>query len=128
MSNQYTADPDSPKAERSKDRTRAEMLAQRFYAFCMGEEDEHGRMVDLTQAQVQAAKVLIDKGKPNLSAVDTTIFDGDAEVNATEVEARLRMLIAKAEPALLSRILGERARQAGDTPVEAVPDAGEQAA
>lgn len=86
------------------------MLAQRLYAFLMDQEDEHGRKVELTPVQVQAAKILIDKGKPNLASMDTTVYDGDAESNPEEVEAKLSMLIMKADAALLSKLLGRRAK------------------
>lgn len=108
--NQY-ADPDSPKAERSKDRVRAEALAQRLYQFVAGEPDQQsGEPIEMDAVRVQAAKILIDKGKPNLSSIDTTMYDGDIESDPEEMKAKLRMLILKAEPALLSEILGEKAR------------------
>ena len=111
MANQYT-DPKSPKAERSKDRVRAEMLAQRLYQFVSGEPDpQSGDPIEMDAVRVQAAKILIDKGKPNLSSIDTTMYDGDAESSPEEMKAKLRMLISKADPALLSEVLGERARQ-----------------
>ena len=68
-----------------------------------------------------ASKILLDKSLSSLSSVDQTVRDERELDDPQAVEARLRMLIAKAEPALLSRILGERARQSQDTPVEAVP-------
>ena len=77
---------------------------------------------------IAAGKVLLDKSLSSLSSVDQTVRDERELDDPQAVEARLRMLIAKAEPALLSRILGERARNAGDMPA-AVPDPdGEQAA
>jgi hypothetical protein len=58
---------------------------------------------------IAASRVMLDKALPSLSAVEQTNHDGDAN-NPEQVEAKLRMLISKADPALLSRILGERAR------------------
>ena len=128
MSNVYTSAEElnlPAKAERARDRVRAEILSQLLLNYATGKADEDGKVVELDPGRVQACKILIDKGKPSLSSVDTTVFDGDAEVDPAQVEAKLRMLIAKAEPALLSRILGERARQAQGMPAEAMPEVGE---
>jgi len=59
--------------------------------------------------KVNASKILLDKTVASLSAVDQTVHDADQN-NPEQTEAKLRMLINKADPALLSRILGERAR------------------
>jgi hypothetical protein len=78
--------------------------------------------------RISASKILLDKTVASLSSVDQTVRDERELDDPSAVEARLRMLIAKAEPALLSRILGERARNAGDMPVLAQPDEDESAA
>ena len=80
-----------------------------------------------TGHKVSASKILLDKTVASLSSVDQTVRDERELDDPEKVEARLRMLIAKAEPALLSRILGERARQAGDTPSEVMSEVGERA-
>ena len=77
--------------------------------------------------RIAASKILLDKSLSSLSSVDQTIKDGRELDDPQAVEARLRMLIAKAEPALLSRILGERARESQDMPSEVVPDKRESA-
>ena len=75
--------------------------------------------------RIAASKILLDKSLSSLSSVDQTVRDERELDDPQAVEARLRMLIAKAEPALLSRILGERARQAQGMPAEAMPEVGE---
>src|SRR5258706_12528823 len=55
----------------TKDKIRAELLAQRMYKFAKAK----GKSADkyrMDSAQVAAAKVLIDKGKPSLQAVEQT--------------------------------------------------------
>lgn len=70
--------------------------------------------------RISASKILLDKTVATLSSVEQTVHDGDAN-NPDETEAKLRMLINKADPALLSR-LGFRphAVQTSNTP----PDQG----
>jgi hypothetical protein len=63
-----------------------------------------------------ASKILLDKSLSSLSSMDTTLLDKRDTIEQDQVEAKLRMLINKAEPALLSRILGERARTLQERP------------
>lgn len=59
---------------------------------------------------IAASKVLIDKTLPSLSSVDQRVTDNSDSASQEELEAKLRALVSKANPALLSRILGERAK------------------
>ena len=142
MSNQFTkaqeaglkpGDPDFPKSENQfssgqltehpeavRQKIRASMVA-RFLESVVESDNEK------TTDRVAAAKILFDKTLASLSSIEQTNHDGDA-ITTEQAEAKLRMLISKAEPALLSRILGERARQHGDTPVSVPDPEGEQAA
>lgn len=61
--------------------------------------------------RLAASKLLLDKSLPSLTSMDVTV-QSEADVTNPEMfKARLAMLIEKAGPALLSEILGERAKQ-----------------
>lgn len=61
--------------------------------------------------RVQASKLLLDKSLASLSSLDITMNREDELTDQSNVKAKLAMLIEKAGPALLSEILGERAKQ-----------------
>jgi polynucleotide 5'-kinase involved in rRNA processing len=71
--------------ERDRDRIRAEVLAHRL------EQHVEGK-VELSATQVQAAKILIDKGKPSLQAVEQTIHEEPK--SEAEIVAQLHALLA----------------------------------
>jgi hypothetical protein len=71
--------------ERDRDRLRAEVLASRL------EEHVEGKR-ELSATQVQAAKILIDKGKPSLQAVEQTVHEEPK--SETEIMAQLSTLLA----------------------------------
>lgn len=104
-------------AERDKDKLRAEMCA----AFI--EQHVHGKR-KMSSSQVQAAKILIDKGKPSLQAVEQTTIEPAAVRNDAELVEGLRAII-QAHPDLIQRILGEQAAALQQTPqpVESPHDA-----
>lgn len=58
--------------QKTREKIQASQLINRLYSGAMGE-------VDLTPAQVNAAKALLNKVLPDLSAVE---IDGDLDVNA----------------------------------------------
>lgn len=64
-----------------------------------------------TSHRISASKILLDKTIPNLSSVEQTNIDATGEASQEELEAKLRALVSKANPALLSRILGEKAKE-----------------
>lgn len=81
--------------EQTKDKIRAERLAKRLfkYANSKGKQAEKYRM---EPAQVQAAKVLIERGKPALQAVEQRIVEEpktEAEIKA-QLHALLPVLLA----------------------------------
>ena len=78
-----------------KDKIRAEMLSQRLEQFIAGE-------VELSPAQVSAAKILIDKGKPSLQAVQQSHEDPWADKSEQELMDSVRALISS-HPALLAQ-------------------------
>ena len=123
MANAYTSAEElglPAKAERSKDAVRAEILAQRLYQFAAEQKDAEGNKVEMDSVRVQAAKILIDKGKPNLQAIEQVNYDGDEHADQETLKAKLRS-IAMANPALLSEVLAEIAQsKVGITPLQAV--------
>lgn len=112
MANVYTSAEElglPGKAERSKDAVRAEALANRLYMFAAEEKDAEGNKVEMDSVRVQAAKILIDKGKPNLQAIEQVNYDAVDTLDEEALMAMLRSIIT-ANPALLSRLLAEDAR------------------
>lgn len=91
MANQFTKGTRKKHDEATKDRIRAEALARRVYKYAKatGERVNKYRM---EPAQVAAAKVLIERGKPALQAVEQR----NVEEPATEeqIMAQLRSLLA----------------------------------
>jgi hypothetical protein len=80
----------------TKDKIRAENLSQRLEQFVAGE-------IELSQAQVSAAKVLIDKGKPSLQAVSQSQEDPMAGRTEEELLEQIRDLISS-RPELLAGV------------------------
>jgi len=123
MANQYTSAEAlgmPGKAERSKDAVRAEMLCQRLAAFALDQPDENGNKVELDAVRVQASKILIDKGKPNLQAIEQVNYDATDTMDEESLMALLRSIVT-ANPALLSRLQADIARdKVGETPLQAV--------
>lgn len=117
--NHFTTGKRSKQDEATKDRIRAELLAQRLHAFVTGTKDEHGRNVELSPAQVSAAKVLIDKGKPSLQAVEQQQVNEWDKMDEEEVLEMVKALIT-ANPGLIQRLgIGLRA-------VDAAPQEGNE--
>ena len=81
--------------ERDRDRVRAELLANRL-------EQHVNGAVELSPTQVQAAKILIDKGKPSLQAVEQTTHEEPASEG--QIMASLAHLISQ-NPALLRPLI-----------------------
>ncbi len=124
MANVYTSAEElglPGKAERSKDAVRAEALANRLYMFAAEEKDAEGNKVEMDSVRVQAAKILIDKGKPNLQAIEQVNYDAVDTLDEEALMAMLRSIIT-ANPALLSRLLVEDARaKVGNDALQVVP-------
>lgn len=104
MANQFSrrGPPDRIKKkhdEASKDRMRAEKLAQRLYKYAAA-KGEKVRKLHMEPSQVQAAKVLIERGKPALQAVAQTIIE--APKTEEEIQAQLRSLLA--DPGLRAQL------------------------
>jgi vacuolar-type H+-ATPase subunit E/Vma4 len=96
MANQFSrrGPPDRIKKnhdEASKDKMRAEKLAQRLYKYASS-KGERAKKYAMEATQVQAAKVLIDRGKPVLQAIEQKIVD--ELPSETEIMAQLHALLA----------------------------------
>lgn len=112
MANQYTSAEElgfPGKAERSKDAVRAEVLAQRLYHFATDQPDDLGRAVEMDTVRVQACKILIDKGKPNLQAIEQVNHDATDHMDRDSLLAVLRSIVLS-NPALLSDVMAELAK------------------
>ena len=112
MANQFSrrGPPDRIKKghdESTKDKIRAEMLSKRLekYAKAKGKNVDKYRM---EAAQVQAAKVLIERGKPALQAVTQTNTDPWEGMDEEQFYQHARALITSAS-SLLLRVLDEDA-------------------
>lgn len=77
--------------ERDKDRIRAEMLAQRLFKFAKS-KGKQAQKYRMDAAQVQAAKVLIERGKPALQAIEQVVHDEPP--TEAEIMAQLHSLLA----------------------------------
>lgn len=64
-----------------------------------------------------AAKVLLDKSLASLTSLDMSVRDDREATSPEMLKAKLAALVEKCGPALLSEILGERARQLAQSPV-----------
>jgi hypothetical protein len=100
--NQFTSGGQTEHPEQVRAKIRAGVVAQ-FLESVVQDKDEK------TADRVAAAKILFDKTLPSLSSIDQVNHDGDMN-NPEQTKAKLRMLISKCDPALLSQILGECAR------------------
>jgi hypothetical protein len=83
----------------TKDKIRAEMLSKRLekYAKARGKQIAKHHM---EPAQVQAAKVLIERGKPALQAIEQTILNPMDQMDDEQLREMVRALIT-ANPWLL---------------------------
>lgn len=74
MANQFTKGTRTQHDESTKDQIRAELLSKRYYKFAMS-KGEKAKKMGIGPAQVAAAKMLIDKGKPSLQSVESKDSD-----------------------------------------------------
>lgn len=75
--------------EQTKDKIRAEILSRRVYRYA----NAKGHALDkyrMEPAQVQAAKVLIDKGKPSLQSIEAHDVDPLAAMSESEMVEVIR--------------------------------------
>ena len=77
--------------EASKDRMRAEKLSIRLYKYARA-SGEKAQKLHMEPSQVQAAKVLIERGKPALQAIEQRIIEQPK--TEEEIKAQLRSLLS----------------------------------
>ena len=112
-----------PHTGRAKDKIRAEHLCNRLSAFAADEPDEHGRIVVMSPAQILAARIVIDKGKPSLQSVsfeENNPLEGQSE---EDLLTSIRAILA-ARPELI-RALRPCLVQSGDSGHSQAPSAAE---
>lgn len=113
MANQFTKGTRKHHDEATKDKIRAELLSKRLekYAKAKGKSIEKYRM---EPAQVAAAKVLIERGKPALQAITQENINKWDSMSAEEIEALVRSLITS-NPELIAKLgIKPQAVQAAD--------------
>ena len=103
MANQFTKGTRKTHDDSTKDRIRAEALARRLYKFAKAKGDSIGKH-RMDAAQVAAAKVLIERGKPALQAIEQKIVEEPlTETQLIEkIEAQLHSLVEN--PGLKARL------------------------
>lgn len=117
MANQFTSGggskgPKKAHDQGTKDKIRAELLAKRLYKYANA-KGENARKYRMDAAQVAAAKVLIDKGKPSLQAIESTESDPWANKSEEDIENMVKALITS-HPGLIARLgIGLRPVESG---------------
>lgn len=103
MANQFTKGTRIAQDESTRDKIRAEVLSVRLekYAKARGKQRAKHHM---DPAQVAAAKVLIERGKPALQAIEQTVIEETPPPE--ELLARLTHLFSQ-NPALLKPLLAD---------------------
>ena len=102
MANQFTKGTRTKHDESTKDKIRAELLAQRLYKFAKA-KGEKAKEQDMSQAQVAAARVLIERGKPALQAIEQSTLNPIDSLSEDEMLGMARALIT-AHPELISKL------------------------
>ena len=85
-----------------KDKIRAEILAQRLFKFAKAKGEKADKL-HMDPAQVAAAKVLIERGKPALQAIEQTEVNPYDRMTEDELEEHVRALITS-NPGLIERL------------------------
>jgi len=102
MANQFTKGTRTKHDEQTKDKIRAEHLAQRLYKFAKA-KGERAKKLAMDSNQVAAARVLIERGKPALQAIEQTQVSELENKSEEELEDRLCARILS-NPRLIARL------------------------
>lgn len=107
MANQFTSGggskgPKTKHDQATKDKIRAELLAQRLYKFA-NSKGEKAKKYRMDAAQVAAAKVLIDKGKPSLQAIEQTEVNEWDKMSEEQMLGMVQALITS-HPELIQKL------------------------
>lgn len=126
MANQFTSGGGSkgPKKhhdEATKDKIRAELVAQRLHKFAMAKGQKAAKLA-MSGPQVAAAKVIVDKGKPSLQAIEQTEVNPTDRMSEDELRGMVRALITS-NPWLLNEFQpGVRAAETTGSDANSVVD------
>jgi len=102
MANQFTKGTRKRHDDATKDKIRAEMLSQRLYKFAKAKGNKRDEL-DMSQAQVAAARVLIERGKPALQAIEQVQVSEWDKMSEEELEQCIKALITS-HPGLISKL------------------------
>jgi vacuolar-type H+-ATPase subunit E/Vma4 len=91
MANQFTKGTRKHHDEATKDKTRAEMLSRRLYKYANA-KGKNIQKYAMEPAQVAAAKVLIERGKPALQSIEQRHVDEPP--TEAEIMAQLHTLLS----------------------------------
>lgn len=118
MANQFTKGLRKHHDESTKDKIRAEVLAKTLFKFAKSKGDKADKLA-MSPAQVQAARVLIERGKPALQAVEQTVTNHFDRMTEEELLGHIQALI-NSNPALIEKLgIGLRpVKGQDDTPAE----------
>lgn len=102
MANQFTKGTRTKHDESTKDRIRAELLARRLFNFAKAKGDK-AKKLSMDSNQVAAARVLIERGKPALQAIEQTQVNEYDRMTEEEMYEHVRALITS-NPGLIERL------------------------
>lgn len=91
MANQFTKGTRKRHDEQTIDKIRAEALAKRLYKFAKAKGNKRGEL-DMSPAQVAAAKVLIERGKPALQSIEARTVE--EPMTEEQIMAQLHSFLA----------------------------------
>jgi len=101
MANQFTKGTRTQHDESTKDKIRAELLSQRLFKFAKA-KGKSAQKQAMSQAQVAAAKVVIERGKPALQSVEATV--NEVQRTEEEIQASLAHLVSS-NPSVLKQLV-----------------------
>ena len=84
--------------DKTKEKIRTTQLVNRLQQFVFGENDHLGKVPDLSQGQIKAIQILLDKSLPSMSSVDQTVEQVETRTEDQMME-ELKEMIAR-NPAL----------------------------
>ena len=84
--------------EKTKEKIRTTQLVNRLQQYVFGENDHLGKVPDLSQGQIKAIQILLDKSLPSMSSVDQKVEQVEPRTEEQMME-ELREMIAR-NPAL----------------------------
>ena len=80
--------------ENTREKIKVSYYINRLHQFIAGEKDSQGMIPDLSQGQIKAIQILLDKSLPSLSSVDQTV-EQVQERTEDQMMDELREMIAK---------------------------------